>query len=391
MITVTDQAPAPVTPAGTGVGQGHGGSVPLGRWLGVPVRAHWSVGVAVVLFVVVIAQRDLPAERPGSSQLAYWTTGVAVAAVFFVTLLLHELAHAVAARRFGVGVRRITLWMLGGVSELTTPAPTARADAVIAGAGPLASLACGIAFAAAAPQVGTDSLLGAALVWLATINVVLAIFNLLPGAPLDGGRLLRAALWARGHDRDVAGDRASHAGRVLGLTLVGLGLLELVLGALGGVWMSLLGWFIVTSADAERGAVWADRLRGRPVRDAMSPVPTVAPDWWTVDRFLASLTPQAARKPVYPVVDVDGRFRGVVTLADLERVPRGRRASSTLAQLARSGPRLPQIGSADDLSRLAGPLAVPDRMVIVKDGDRMLGVVTSADVARLATTTPTRR
>ena len=123
------------TPFGTGI---H-----LGRWLGVEVRAHWSVLIVLALFVVVIAEVELPASQPGSSTAAHWTAAAVMAPLLFVTLLAHELAHALAARHYGLGVHRITLWMLGGLTELEGEAPSPRADALIAAAGPLTSLTLG--------------------------------------------------------------------------------------------------------------------------------------------------------------------------------------------------------------------------------------------------------
>ena len=145
----------------------------------------------MVLFAVLIATVELPTSLPGSSTTSYWVASAVVAPLFFATLLAHEVAHAVTARHYGIRVRRITLWMLGGLTELEGEAPTPRADALIAAAGPAASLAIGAACAGAAwsaDRWSTDgwAVVPAALAWLAGINVLLGIFNLLPGAPWTG-------------------------------------------------------------------------------------------------------------------------------------------------------------------------------------------------------------
>jgi len=188
--------------------QGLPASIPLGHVRGVEVDAHWSVLVTEGLFATVLATSTLPGAHPGDTGTAYWLVAVGTAVVFILTLLAHELAHAVVARAYGIQVNRITLWLLGGVTDLGGPSPTARADALVALAGPATSLGIGTVSAILAAIVGTSGLVGTALVWLASVSVLLAVFNLLPGAPLDGGRVLRAP--------DVValpGPRPGHRGR----------------------------------------------------------------------------------------------------------------------------------------------------------------------------------
>jgi Zn-dependent protease len=362
------------TPFGTGI--------PVGRWVGVPIRAHWSVLIVLVLFTGVIASVDLPRTRPGASTGAYWATGAVTALALLLALLAHELAHAVVARRYGLRVRRITLWMLGGLTELEGEAPTPRADALNAAAGPLASLGLGVVCGAAARLVGGTGLVVSALGWLAAMNVLLGVFNLLPGAPLDGGRLVRALLWWHSHDRTRAADQAARAGRALGTTLVGLGLFLLVLGDYGGGWLALVGWFVLNGAASEQYAVRAERLHDLTVRDAMTPTPFVAPAWWTVEQFVTRLSPDAARQPVFPLVDLDGRLDGTLTLAALDQVPAERRAGTRVHDLAAPTGKLLQAAPGDDLAHLLLPLHLRGGMAVVVDDGRPVGVITDADLAR---------
>src|SRR5512139_1938422 len=180
-------------------------TVRLGRFAGIPVGVHWSVFVIMLLLVQGLAVAILPAGAAGQAAVVYWGVAVVVAVLFLAALLAHELAHALVARHYGVRVRAITLWLLGGVAELDGEAPHARGDLLIALAGPLVSLASAGLFAAAAAFAsawGAGSLAVTALAWLAVVNAILGLFNLLPGAPLDGGRVLAATLWW------VRGDRA---------------------------------------------------------------------------------------------------------------------------------------------------------------------------------------
>jgi Zn-dependent protease len=203
----------------------------------------------LVLFAEVLATSALPAARPGHSASAYWLFGVVTAVVFLITVVAHEVAHAFTARHFGIRVKGITLWMLGGVTELDGESPSPRADAVVAAAGPATSIGLGALSAGLAWWVGGSGLLDAALAWLAGVSVFLGLFNLLPAAPLDGGRLLRALLWRRYDDRARAGYVTARVGRGIGFILIALGVVELILtGSLAGLWFGFVGWFIVGSA-----------------------------------------------------------------------------------------------------------------------------------------------
>jgi len=233
-------------------------TVPLGRVAGIRVGMHWSVLVMVIMIAWLLGGQVLPSMTPHQAAVAYWAVAVPCAAAFMAALLAHELAHSLVARRYGVPVTSITLWALGGVSELGGQPPTARAELRIAAAGPATSLAAGLIFGglAAAVRAGDGpGLAVAALGWLAAMNVLLAGFNLLPGAPLDGGRILRAFLWRRTGDRVRAAQSAAAAGRAVGGALMIIGLGEVLFWAdAGGLWLALIGVFVMSAAVAEATA-----------------------------------------------------------------------------------------------------------------------------------------
>ena len=171
---------------------------------GIRIGIHWSVLFVAWLLAWGLATSVLPGEAPGMHPAGYWLAGLAVAGLFFVSLLAHELAHALIARRSGVEVEEVTLWLLGGVAKLRGEARTPAAEFWIAAAGPIVSGSSAGGFWLAGVTLdgaGAPSLAVAAMAWLARVNLVLAVFNLLPGAPLDGGRILRAIVW------HVRGDR----------------------------------------------------------------------------------------------------------------------------------------------------------------------------------------
>lgn len=358
--------------------------VPLGQFAGIPVRAHWSVLLALVLFTDILATETLPATRPGQPTAGYWVTGVVTATVLFVSLLAHELAHAITARHYRMRVQRITLWMLGGLTELDGEPPTPRADAMVAASGPLTSLGIGAVFAMLGLLVRGAGLVGTALAWLAVTNVLLAVFNLLPGAPLDGGRLLRAVLWWRSHDRAQAARQAATSGRVLGSVLVGLGLLELLAGSYAGLWVALVGWFIIGGAASERYAVRTEKLRGLTVRDVMSRTPAIAADWWTVQQFLQHLDPEHAGQPVFPLVDINGQMSGAVTLAAMERLTSDQRASLRMTAVAPPKKTLMVIGPDTSVPDLLLALHLRGGTAVVVEAGRPVGVVTDDDLVRAA-------
>ncbi len=209
------------------------GSIRLGTYAGIPVRAHWSMGIVAVWFGILL-----------SASLGV-IGGVIATAAFFASILAHEFGHALVARRYGVRTESIDLWALGGVARLDRESPSPRADGLIAVAGPAVSLLVGVVALAASYAVESG-----VLFWIGFVNVVLAVFNMLPGSPLDGGRLVRAVRWARTGDRYRAMRDAGNAGRVLGWGMVGVGFV-LMLNGQFGVFIMVTGLFVALNARAE--------------------------------------------------------------------------------------------------------------------------------------------
>ena len=228
-------------------------SIRLGTLFGIPIGLHWSIGIIVALVTMGLSGTILPAAAAGYSSAAYLIIGLAVAAGLLASIVAHELGHALVARRNGVGTRAINLFALGGVAELESEADNPGAAARIAVAGPAVSVAVGVASFAAAGLVGAlglSPLLVAGFSTLGVVNLVMAVFNMIPALPLDGGRVLQAALWKRRGDREQATISAAGVGRALGWGLVALGAWQFFNGG-AGLWTMLIGWFVITSARAE--------------------------------------------------------------------------------------------------------------------------------------------
>jgi Zn-dependent protease/CBS domain-containing protein len=363
----------------------------LGRVAGIPVGVHWSVLVIMALLVQGLATSVLPASAPGQPVLAYWATALVGAVLFLLSLLAHELAHALVARHFRIRVQRVTLWLLGGVAELADEAPHARADLFVAAAGPLTSVLAGAVFGGAAvgaSVLGAPVIITAALIWLALINLVLAVFNLLPGAPLDGGRVLRAILWRMRGDRDRATLAAARAGHGLGLLIVLAGLAQVLFTQqLRGLWLALVGWFLVSAAGAEQsGARYRSMLGNVPVRDVMNPYPLAGYPEQTVADFVRTVAARAPHR-AFPLRDWYGRPAGMVRTADLARVPVDARDTTPLSRIATPLELVPVVEASRPAAEIA-PAVGRGGLVLVVDDGLLVGVVSAADVARA--TQPTR-
>jgi Zn-dependent protease len=362
-------------------------SLRLGRIAGIPVGINWSVLVILVLITDIVAGNVLPRADADRSATVYWAIAIPTSVLFLASLLAHEGAHAAVARKTGLGVRSITLWMLGGVAQLDGEPPNARADLAIAAAGPLTSLVIGAVLfggAEASASLGAPAAIVAALAWTGATNAFLAVFNLLPGAPLDGGRILRALVWMRSGDRS-RGDRvATGAGQVMGAALAGAGVADLIfLGQTGGLWLMLIGWFLIWAAGAEaKSRIIQEAAAGVHLRELMVPEPECAAAWRPVGEFIATVATHS-RQSVFPVTGFDGRPCGVVTLARLSRVPPAR-ADDRIESVAIALTDDYTAGPDDPVSSLIGraPLA-NELLAVVVAGDRVVGMVTTDDLGRL--------
>ncbi|MFE7430438.1 site-2 protease family protein, partial [Streptomyces sp. NPDC057545] len=340
-----------------------------------------------VIIAFGLAQGRFPHTYPGHAPVVYWTAGLGAALVFLASLLAHELAHAVVARRNGVAVDDIVLWLLGGVARLKSEASSPAAELRIAGVGPLVSLLLGGLFVLSdwlLTLVSAPGLLIEVVAWLAGINLLLAVFNALPAAPLDGGRLLRAFLWWRTGDRLRATAGASAAGRVLGWLLVVLGLVAFMRGGgFGGLWLALIGWFLIAAATAEgRQAQLRGLLAGVPVRDVMTRDPVTAPVGLTVADLLADPR-YRYRHSAFPVTGEHGKAVGLVTLNSARQVPPGQDGTVTVGEVMVPLSQTVVAGADTALADLL-PRMEPgaEHRVLVVDEGELVGILSLSDVSR---------
>lgn len=378
------------------------GGLRLGRIFGVRVDADWSLLVAVWLVALSLASGTFPAWHPEWSVGLRWTVALAAALLFFGSVLLHELAHALVGRAHGLETRAITLFMFGGVTDIEREPATPRAELLMAIVGPLTSVALGLLFILIGSRLAGGPADDPALVlrglgpaatllfWLGPVNVLIGLFNLLPGFPLDGGRVLRALLWRATGSLEVATRWATRAGQVLGLVLMFAGFMMMfgarlpILGGglLGGIWLAIIGWFVVGAAGASyRQMVVTALLEGIPVarlmRRDVAVVPPSLPLVRLVDEWLLRTDQRA-----FPVVE-EGLLVGIVCPEDVRRVPRSAWESARVGEAMTPTGALATVGPADEVTeamRLLGKHDV-EQLPVVEQG-RLLGVLRRRDIIR---------
>ncbi|MER7164641.1 site-2 protease family protein [Micromonospora sp. NPDC000207] len=358
----------------------------LGRVVGVPVGVNWSVLVIFALIAWALSASQFPRSYPGHPGWLYVLAGLTAAVVFFLGLLAHEVSHAVVAKRNGIEVEGITLWLFGGVAELKGEAKDPGAELRIAGVGPLVSLLLGVLFgvvALAVAMAGGGGLLLGVLSWLAGINVLLAVFNILPAAPLDGGRVLRAAVWKATGDRTRASVVAARAGWILGVLLIGLGIFQFLVGTgIGGLWLALIGWFLIGAAGMEeRQARMGSALRGVRVGDVMTTQPQTASGDITVADFVDHYL-FAYRHTALPLTE-NGEPVGLVTLDRVRGIPTDQRATTRLSEVACRAGDLVLAAPEEELTDLLPRLSTcADGRALVVTGGQLVGIVSPSDISR---------
>jgi Zn-dependent protease/CBS domain-containing protein len=356
--------------------------VQIARVIGIPIHLHFSWLIIFGLIVWTLSTGYFPAQYPDLPASSYWTKGLVASLLFFVSILLHELGHAVAALRYGLRTRSITLFIFGGVALLETDPKDGRAEFWMAAAGPLVSLSlAGVFYACASlPLFGPSAV--AVARYLALINLILALFNLVPAFPMDGGRLLRAALW-----ESIGKARATHiasrAGTLFAFFLIFAGVFSFLRGdPLGGVWYVLIGWFIKDASAASYQQVRLDEaLRGVTVRDAMVEAVVTVPSTGSVA--------EAAREHFmrtgyggYPVTRGDAVV-GLLCLKDVLRLSAEEREATSVQGAMR--PLTDAIVTDPDvplpvaLTRMA---QAGTARLLVMHGDRLVGLLTTNGVLR---------
>ncbi len=356
-------------------------SIPVARIFGISIGLDYSWFLIFVLFTWGLATNYYPASYPAWPRTEYWILGAVSALMLFACVLLHELGHSVVAMRYHIPVRNITLFLFGGVSQIEGEPPSAQAEFWIAIAGPAVSGALAVLFALLRPAVAAVSPLLALTSYLAYINGALAVFNLIPGFPLDGGRVLRAILWSSTHSLRKATLTAATVGRFIGFVFIVLGASQILGGNLGnGLWIVFIGWFLESAATAQvQQQVVGGLLAGHTAAEAMNRRYVSVPADTTLQDLVDHHILGSGTRTV--MVTRDDDLVGLTTVHQIAAVPRDKWGATTVADAMTPIARVKQITPATGLWEA---MTAMDRdgvnQLPVTDDGRIVGMLARADV-----------
>ena len=357
--------------------------IPLGRIAGIPIGVNWTWLPIVALVIANYASDVFPSQNPGLSGTTYLVMAAALALLFFAGLLLHELGHALVAKRQGMEIEGITLWLLGGVARILGEFPGPGAEFRVAVAGPAVSFVIGATFAAVAWLAPLPDAVDGVVVWMGISNLFLLAFNLIPAYPLDGGRILHAVLWRFQHDRGSATRVSVGIGRGFGLVMIGLGVAAVAFGLGPGlVWLSVVGLFLVMAAGGEgRTEHVREMLDGLTVADVIERDPVCVLPTLTLAEFFDAVV-WSQRYTTYPVFDGE-HVVGMLPFRNVAAVPRSRWEDTRISEVMTPLESVVLLDEQETLTEAVGRLAAdPLQRGLVIEDDRLVGLVSVSDVAR---------
>lgn len=376
-------------------------SMRIGSLFGIDICLDLSVIIIFALVVGILGGSVFPAWHPGWSTALCWLTGLGAGVLFFLSLLLHELAHSVVARGYGIPVPRITLFMFGGVSEMQEEPASPKKEFWIAIVGPAMSLFLGLFFSVLANMLAPPefaellmenqaaalaslSPLPTLLFWLGPVNFLLAIFNMVPGFPLDGGRVLRAAVWWASGNLELATRWASRGGRIFGWFLMIVGALEVLSGAIQGLWLILIGWFLAGAATSSYTQLMVRRtLQGYRVGQVMrTHFETVDADV-SVSRFIDDYLLKSSQR-MWPVTD-DGRLVGFASLEAIQDLAAAERESYRLRDVMQTDLEGMVLSPEADAMKAMERLSYRNTPMAVVRHDEVVGLLSQEDVVKWLT------
>jgi Zn-dependent protease len=372
------------------------GGVPIARIAGIRISADWSVLLIGALLAWGVAGGAVPGQVPGTPIWLAWIVGIIAALLLIASLIAHELGHALLARRHGIAVAGIRLWLFGGIAQMSGDWVSGKTEMLVAAIGPAITLVLSGVFVGSSwllVQISAPPLVIVVTEWLAAVNLALLVFNLIPAFPLDGGRILRGFLWTRTKNRMTATIAASRAGRFFAVMVVGLGVLDLFfLDPVGGLWLILIGWFLDSAARGEAtGEQARHALEGVVVGDVMSKNPVIVPSWITVELLVEQYV-MGHQFTSFPTHSIDGRIDGLVTMRGIKQVPPQQRGSRRAIDIAIPADRVPVARQDEPITELLKRIGTAsDGRAMVYDGGTLVGIISPSDVARLFQGGPGKR
>jgi Zn-dependent protease len=360
------------------------GGIPIGKAFGIQLRLHYSWFLIFALVTWLLASGYFTAAAyPTWSSSARIGAGLITSILFFGSVLVHELMHSIVSQRQGIPVKSITLFIFGGVSEITSEPKQPLDEFRMAFVGPLSSLVLGGIFFGIYFQLRSGTTFAAEFAtgiafWLGYINVALGVFNLIPGFPLDGGRVLRSLIWARNHDLKRSTRIASNAGRVVGFLFIFGGIFLLFFAGLWfqGIWLALIGWFLETTAvNSYQQLLMQEMLKGHTASEIMSSDCAVVPPDMTIDHLVNGNILTSGRR-CFPVAS-GSEIMGLMTLHNIREVPREKWTTETVQQAMTPFDKLKWVRPDEELSSVMKILAENNvnQVPVVLD-NKIIGMVT---------------
>ncbi len=357
------------------------GSLKIATIMGIPIRVHFSWLIIFGLITWSLSTLYFPKAAPFMPAGYYWISGAVAALMLFVSVAFHELAHSFVALKYKLPISSITLFIFGGVSQITGEPPNPKVEFKMAVAGPLSSIFLSVVFYAIYSLL-TGEVLRALFVYLAQLNLILGIFNLIPGFPMDGGRVVRAFLWHRTNDYFYATRKASGYGQKISLVFIIFGLFSIFIGLSGGLWLMLIGWFLYTAAQASyqqaslQEVLKDIKVKNIMVRDIVSVSPGMTVGEVVNDFFLHY------GYGGFPVIE-DSKLLGFVTMKEIKDVPRDRWKDKKISEILIPYSRKWEISEDSDAMKALEQMINEDkgRLVVTGNGD-ITGIITRNGIAK---------
>lgn len=361
-------------------------SIRLGRLFGIEIGLHYSWFLIAFLITMSLGSQFQASHAEWGSSVI-WSLSILTSLLFFVTLLAHEMSHALVARAHGLSTKAITLFALGGLAQIEKEPEDAKTEFLVGAVGPFSSAVMGAASLAIAWALGwrigsePATPVRAMFVWLGYINLTLAAFNMIPGYPLDGGRILRSILWMKSHDALKATRNAAMTGKIFALLFIAFGVFQFFGGAgFGGLWIAFIGWFLLQAATASAASVQLSAgLRGVRVSDVMTSDCTMIDAYTNVQNFVEENLLRSGKRCF--VVQQNGQIIGLVTPHEIKELDRGRWPYTTIADVMRPLDQLHTVAPSTPVMDALETMGRDDvNQLPVVSGSHLDGIITRANV-----------
>ncbi len=358
------------------------GSWQVGKIGGIPVRVHFSWFIVFGLITWALATQYFPQVAPELPQITNYLRGAIAALLLFLSVTIHELSHSFVARRYKIPITSITLFIFGGVAQMKKEPASPKAELYMAIAGPFSSYILGLIFFILYKLLGSYHGLRAIAFYLLQLNIILGTFNLIPGFPMDGGRVLRAILWQKSGDYLSATKKASKAGERIAIIFIVVGFISLLTGYLGSVWLLLIGWFLYTAAQSSyqqataKGILSGIRVRNVMATDVVA-VNSDTPLSDVVDNYFLRYGYSG-----FPVIDGD-KIMGIISLKEIKEVPKDRWDHIAAKEVMQLFDSSFAVSEDDDVSVVLERMVHEDkgRFLILHNG-KLIGLITRSGIAK---------